>query len=247
MTAPTLRLLPYAAADGPHNMAADEALLAAAAAGVASLRFYGWSAPTVSLGYFQPAAERLAFPRLAALPWVRRATGGEALVHDREVTYALALPAGPPWQRAGASWPCRMHAVIAAALATLGAAGGHGVACGAERRLGPFLCFQNQTRGDLVIAGHKVAGSAQRRQRGATLQHGGILLAASPHAPELPGLRELTGRDCSAADVAAAVARALADDTGWVVAAGGWSPDERATTERLATEKYGSDEWAARR
>ena len=62
---PTIRLLPLEIADGPSNMAADEMLLESAAQGVASLRFYGWSEATVSLGYFQPAAARLADPLLA--------------------------------------------------------------------------------------------------------------------------------------------------------------------------------------
>ncbi len=93
-----VRLLPFATADGPHNMAADESLLEAAIAGAASLRFYGWSVPTLSLGYFQPQSVRLADSRLTGLPWVRRPTGGAALVHHHELTYAVALPAGRPWQ-----------------------------------------------------------------------------------------------------------------------------------------------------
>src|SRR5437868_10093883 len=92
------RLLRFARADGPHNMAADEVLLESAVAGMASLRFYGWSAPTVSLGYFQPERMRRADERLARLAYVRRPTGGGALVHHHEVTYALALPANPAWQ-----------------------------------------------------------------------------------------------------------------------------------------------------
>src|SRR5262245_58709107 len=94
-----IRLLPFAIADGPTNMAADEAmLLRAAEEGMASLRFYGWSPATLSIGYFQPAAIRLSDPRWATLPWVRRPSGGATLVHDRELTYALALPSGLPWQ-----------------------------------------------------------------------------------------------------------------------------------------------------
>ena len=68
----TCRLLPYRVADGPTNMATDEALLEAALAGVATLRFYGWSPPTLSLGYFQSERLRLADPLLAALPFVPR-------------------------------------------------------------------------------------------------------------------------------------------------------------------------------
>ena len=58
-------------------------------------------------------------------------------------------------------------------------------ACREETRFTGLLCFQHLTPGDLLLQGAKVVGSAQRRHRGALLQHGGILLAASPHAPEL--------------------------------------------------------------
>src|SRR5262245_25975442 len=97
-TMSAVRLLPWRIADGPWNMAADEALLMSAMNGVASLRFYGWSAPTLSLGYFQPHAPARAYPGLSGLAWVRRPSGGLALVHHFEVTYTLALPPGATWQ-----------------------------------------------------------------------------------------------------------------------------------------------------
>src|SRR5262245_34911225 len=104
-----IRVLPLESADGATNMAADEALLESAGHGVASLRFYTWNEPMLSLGYFQLEADRRLIPGLADLASVRRASGGSALVHDRELTYALALPAGPPWQRRGEAWVCKMH------------------------------------------------------------------------------------------------------------------------------------------
>ena len=64
MEALSCRLLPWSVADGPQNMAADEALLEAAAAGAAALRFYAWEPATLSLGYFQPEAVRHTDPRL---------------------------------------------------------------------------------------------------------------------------------------------------------------------------------------
>src|SRR5438270_3856913 len=126
---PRVRLLPFETLPGPANMAADEVMLEAAEAGTVSLRYYAWSEPTLSLGYFQPSNERV-----AGLPWVRRMTGGAALVHHHEVTYSLALPAGRPWQAAGESWVCRFHHLIEAALAPAGAAT-RAVVCGEERRL----------------------------------------------------------------------------------------------------------------
>src|SRR5215212_9694807 len=136
---PTIRLLPLEAADGPTNMAADEALLESAAdRGTATLRFYTWGEPTLSLGYFQPAAGRERTPGLA---WVRRSTGGAAIVHHHELTYALALPAGPPWQ-AKESWVCRFHQIVAAALRESGIES-RTVECAEAKKLDPFICFQH--------------------------------------------------------------------------------------------------------
>ncbi len=247
MEAVTCRLLPYADADGPANMAADETMLHSAAAGVASLRCYGWSAATVSLGYFQPARARVAAPRMEALPFVRRPSGGAALVHDRELTYALALPAGPPWQPAGepaTAWLLRAHRIIAAGLAALG------VACSvapAERPHAGPLCFRHVTPGDLVIGSHKVVGSAQRRLRGALLQHGGILLAASPHAPELPGLAEAVGRALPADTVRGALITAWARQTGWELVPGDWTAAELSRIAELTRTKYTRPEWNGKR
>lgn len=244
---PTVRLLPFASPPGPANMAADEAMLLSAADGVASLRFYGWAVPTLSLGYFQPAAVRLADPKLAGLAWVRRATGGGALVHHHELTYALALPAGRPWQDpAGEPWGCRFHHLVVRALARFGAATSP-VVCGAERKLGDVLCFLDQTPGDLLAAGAKVVGSAQRKQRGALLQHGGILLARSEYAPALPGLRELAGVAVGAGDVAAAVAAEFVADTGWPLQPGAWTADETAARARIEAERYAAPGWNEKR
>src|SRR5262249_19715303 len=90
---PPVRLLPFAAADGATNMAADEAMLEAAERGLASLRFYTWTEPTLSLGYFQPASGKEALASLASLACVRRSTGGAAIVHHPALTHHPALPA----------------------------------------------------------------------------------------------------------------------------------------------------------
>jgi lipoate-protein ligase A len=237
-------LLPGRVADGFHQMAADEVLLEAAAAGVASLRFYTWQAPTLSLGYFQPAAVRLGDARLAGLPWVRRASGGSALVHHHEVTYALALPPGAPWQRRGTSWLHGMHAVIAAALANLGVRVSF---CASEEKLDDVLCFLHHTPDDLRIGSAKVVGSAQRRQRGAQMQHGGILLAGSPFTPALPGIKELTGRDLSADEVASAVAAEFRRRTRWELVDAGWTPDDERRIAELAAGRYGNENWNGKR
>jgi lipoate-protein ligase A len=192
-------ILPYAAGDGPANMALDEALLDAAAHGgqAAYLRCYGWSVPTLSLGYFQRLAEIRADPRWQAVPVVRRSTGGGAIWHDQEVTYALAVPVGPVPARPHTALYRAVHAAILAALADRGVpAGRRGEAAprGASGRNRPALCFTERDAEDIVAQGSKLVGSAQRRRRGAILQQGSILLARSERVPELRGV-------CDVADV----------------------------------------------
>jgi lipoyl(octanoyl) transferase len=237
------KLLPFEIADGPTNMAADEVLLHTALTGVAALRFYGWSPPTLSLGYFQSESAGRNDHHRAALPLVRRATGGGALVHHREVTYALGLPPGA-WQK-GTPWTIRMHQIIATALATLG------VEAVLQQSSTPCqegsLCFHHFTRGDVMIGQAKVVGSAQRKRRRAVLQHGGILLARSPHAPSLPGIQELTGQVLSAAQVVNAVAQAFAAATSATFIEDRWSQREREEIDCLKSNIYATAAWNAKR
>jgi lipoate-protein ligase A len=246
MEAPHCRLLPYHVADGAWNMAVDEVLLESAADGLAALRFYGWSQPTLSLGYFQASAPPRHYLRLGELAWVRRASGGAALVHHLEVTYALALPAGPPWQKRGESWLKKIHGFLHDALADLGVSTR---LCGddEERKRDDVLCFLHHTPGDLLIGDAKVAGSAQRKQRGALLQHGGILLAASPFTPILSGIRELTGQTISAESLCAAVTEQFARRTGWHFSPADWSPAERRRIDELIADKYTRPVWNHKR
>jgi lipoate-protein ligase A len=240
-----IRLLPFAEADGPTNMAADETLVRSAADGIASLRFYRWTTATVSLGYFQSACVRLADPLLAPLPFVRRPSGGATLVHHHEITYALALP---PWGfgHAGSSWLIRIHRVISGALAELGVpilfmpdvASKHG----------DVLCFQQYAVGDVLCHGKKVVGSAQRKYRQALMQHGSILLAQSEHTPALPGIRELTGITVADTALCDAVRRSLQSDTPkWRMDDGIWTRDEMRLTAELAAEKYAAAAWNEKR
>jgi len=223
-------------------MAADEVLLESAAAGVASLRFYTWTEATVSLGYFQPAAAVAGDGRLASLPLIRRPTGGETLVHDHELTYALALPAGRPWQ--DGPWMPRMHRSIAAALAGLGIAS---QLAAEEAASATPLCFLHPTPGDLLVAGAKVAGSAQRKRKGALLQHGAVLLARSPHTPSLPGIRELAGVDLDPVVLRAMIEQRFRDETGWDITASDWSAAEQRRIEDLCETKYAQAWWNRKR
>jgi lipoate-protein ligase A len=248
MIPPVCRLLPSSEANGPWNMAADEALLESAVSGRASLRFYTWSPPTLSLGYFQPEAVRHSDPRLAQLPFVRRPSGGATLVHHHEMTYALALPAGLPYQDRGGSnfWLCRMHRIINEALSGFGVPS-RLCPCEEERKRGEVLCFLHHTRGDLLLGDDKIVGSAQRTRHRALLQHGSILLATSPFTPTLPGIAERTGKRLVAEEVEAAVRARFTSDTGWRLEADDWTRVERSHLEDLLAARYTNPAWNSKR
>lgn len=184
-------------------MARDEALLEAACAdGAARLRFYSWMEPTLSLGYFQPYAHRHRHAASTECAVVRRPSGGGAIVHDRELTYCLVLPP----RHALSDQSLLLYRTVHQALAdTLRAAGIPAALrtdpSGRARRDAPFLCFLRHAEADVTLDGRKIAGSAQRRRRRAVLQHGSVLLACSPAAPELPGLYELTGKTMGQTDL----------------------------------------------
>lgn len=227
-------------------MAADEAALESAVRGVASLRFYTWTEPTLSLGYFQPAEERHADANLSRLAWVRRSTGGAAIVHHHELTYALALPQGKEWA-SEEHWICRMHHILQCVLATRGVKS-HAVICGEEQKLGPTVCFLHQTPGDLLINGSKVAGSAQRKMRGALLQHGSILLHRSEYVPHLAGICDAPGAPRIEPEALANELKvAFALDTSWTVTPSAWTAEELIRTAAIRAEKYANREWNEKR
>lgn len=173
-------------------MATDEALLERAVhKGIATVRIYRWELPTVSLGYFQ---KNEVHESLANLPRVRRLTGGGAILHHREITYSCTLPAEHPLADESEQLYETIHAAIINCLAQHGAAlemRGTTVHAEGGFHAEPFLCFGRQDSRDLVVADQKVVGSAQRRRRGAILQHGSIVLEKSPFATDFPGISDL--------------------------------------------------------
>jgi lipoate-protein ligase A len=268
------RLIIDEPADGAWNMAADDTLVESAAAeGVAMLRLYQWR-PTLSLGYFQKYAERESHAASAALPCVRRSSGGGALVHDRELTYSLALPAAALKGVDTHSLYCQAHKAVIAAVAELGGEVERLSLCDPEKQprpqREPFLCFLRRADGDLLVEGpspepqgaadprpsamaaggvrgrYKICGSAQRKRRGALLQHGGVLLAQSPAAPELPGLAELGVLTINATDLAPVLARQLRVALGLSYSVDSLRPTETRAAHQIVTEKYGSAAWLGR-
>lgn len=215
------RVVETPAADGVTNMAVDAALLdEARQTGVGTLRLYAWTRPTLSLGRHERARGRFDPARLACegVDVVRRITGGRALLHDHELTYAVAGPTG------GSSPAARRRAIRAVLTQALGSLGVTvAVANAPERTLRPGrgACFSEPSRGELVVAGAKLVASAQLDEEGAFLQHGSILLAddqrriaALASEPDFPetratSLADALGREVPYSDVSHAVRAAF--------------------------------------
>jgi lipoyl(octanoyl) transferase len=176
---------------GAWNMALDEALLDSVVhRGECTVRVYRWSEPTVSLGYFQSADDIDPQTPWAALPRVRRLSGGGAILHDHEWTYSCAVPAGHPAIRTPHALYETVHRRIIDVLAECGV---HAALRGDESPAAAeaFLCFARGDSRDIVYRGRKIVGSAQRRRKGAVLQHGSILMRASPLEHSLEGIADL--------------------------------------------------------
>lgn len=243
-----LKLIVDPAAAGAWNMGLDEMLMERAAEhGDATLRFYEWSPATLSLGYFQNAAERAIHAASSTCPLVRRSSGGGAILHDRELTYSISSPTAHPLAADAETLYRRVHGLLLEVLAEFGIAAELNeqalVRIGGE----PFLCFERRAVGDVVMKGFKICGSAQRRRRGAVLQHGSILLARSPAAPELPGIADLSGRSVPSRDLVSAWLDRWRRTVGPLRLSEALSAEEIAAAERHVAEKYGADAWTNRR
>ncbi len=162
---------------GSDNMSIDNALLRLAQEGDAFLRLYRWNPPCLSFGRNEPATSRYDVERINALglATVRRPTGGRAVWHDAELTYAVAAPRdtfGSLRQTYVA-----IHEMLLAAIERLGiTATLAGRSSGPAPRPSAGACFALPVGGEIVVAGRKLVGSAQVRTGMAFLQHGSLLL-----------------------------------------------------------------------
>lgn len=230
----------------------------ARATGEATLRVYGWARPTLSFGRHEAVRVRFSAESLAreGVDAVRRPTGGRVLLHDGEVTYSVTAPADDS-ERLGEGF-ARINALLLRALARLGVIAGEAPR-DTERpalRPGSDACFASPSAGEIVVGHRKLVASAQRRDAGALLQHGSILLddrqariaafAVAPMTPAAPGaaLATLLGRAVEPAEVHRALRAALEDDVGPVDPL---DPGEAATLAAPHRAKFLDPEWTWRR
>ena len=244
-------------ASGAVNMAVDEALATCLSPGEGVLRLYRWCDPTVSFGRNEPAKGLydLESAQRAAIQFVRRPTGGRAVLHDRELTYAVVLPI-----TAGVSVRAIYRLVnqgLVRALEAIGVSASMAPAGSGALSLDAGPCFEHPSEGEVTVSGRKLVGSAQARIGGVILQHGSLLIGGGQE--RLAGLRgsadEASDPICleEVLDVVPSwdvlVDEAVAGLSG--VLGGAWhraglTDDERAESHVLEP-RYESAEWTWRR
>lgn len=166
--------------DAPFNMALDEALLESMSRLAApALRFYGWTEPVATFGYFQKYADVEAATQLR--PLIRRPTGGGLVPHNADWTYSAFFPPEHAWHslRAEESYR-RIHDWLRLAFAALDLETELASCC---KKSQPGECFIGYEKYDLLWHGKKIAGAAQRRNKL------GLLIQGSVQPPPVPVAR----------------------------------------------------------
>lgn len=152
-------------------MALDETLLEQVdSLGKPVLRFYGWTEPAATFGYFQKYAEVEIMTGLR--PLIRRPTGGGLVPHKNDWTYSAAFPPGHEWYQLKAEDSYRrIHEWIRDAFTQLGLNTELSPCC--QKDL-PGQCFIGAEKYDLLHGGKKIAGAAQRRNKHGLLIQGSV-------------------------------------------------------------------------
>ena len=259
------RFLDTGFSDGATNMAIDEAILEGVARGTSSqtVRVFGWRPPAVSTGHSQDPSRELDLDACAraGVDVVRRPTGGRAVLHFGELTYAVVGRSGErPLGRAVLETYRSIAEALLAGLRELGVEGDLERVGGEQRsvwRGASPPCFVSAGRFEITVRGRKLVGSAQRRSGSAVLQHGSLLMDGSHVGlvgllrfeeeerrrtlrraleDKTTDLASILGRSVEFPEVADALARGFELAWGVKLVPGQLSEEETAAAQRLATE-----------
>ncbi len=249
------RLLVDGDSPGASNMAVDWVLVDGVACGAAppTVRIYGWRPPCLTLGRHQGVeAADAGFCRREGIDIVRRPTGGRALLHHLELTYAMAAPLGHDPLPRGLQEAYRV--LCSSLVAACGRLGVTAELTGGEVNLrlpGPrsvVPCFKAPASGEVVVDGRKLVGSSMRAHRGAILQHGAVLVDWDPRLqagsmglpddrdlrPHVTTLAEQLGAAPARDRIEAAIVDGIEATLGVMLERGRLSPTEASRAAALA-------------
>lgn len=237
---------------GNLNMGIDESILEAVNAGdsSATLRFYQWNEPTISLGYFQKAEDFLdQDDTIQNMPMVRRQTGGGAILHDNEITYSLIVPLNDslPFTNIGP-----MVELVHDAFISVNASMGLPLSYRGKTdqddhaQKGPFFCFSRSHCLDLTIDDLKIVGSAQRRKKHAALQHGSFILKQNYMQQICAAAEDKTNTPFDKTSFINQTSAIIANKLNLSMETGALTDKERQYALNME-KKYGSDAWTKQR
>lgn len=165
--------------DASWNMAFDECLINWHHEGKIppTLRFYGWKAPSLSVGYFQKVDNKIDFDAIEQhrCQFVRRLTGGSAVLHDDELTYSLVISENDP--DIPVSVQEAYHVLskgVFEGYHNLGIPAEYAILDRDSARGRTAICFEKPAFYEMVADGKKLSGNAQTRKKGVLMQHGSI-------------------------------------------------------------------------
>ena len=257
---------------GAWNMAVDEAILESVTTGAAlpTLRLYAWEPACLSLGVAQPFAE-VDEDALAAHGWdvVRRPTGGRAILHTDELTYAVIAPVSEPRLRGKIleSYLRLSQALLRALeILELSPEANEKPPENDSKSFNP-VCFEVPSNYEITVNGKKLIGSAQARRNEGVLQHGTLPLTGDltriitalkfkdAQAQESAKQRLLDhattverslGRAPTWQQAAEAYKAAFSEVLNLTLVPGSLSPQEEARAAELMAEKYAHPSWTER-
>ncbi|RKD25535.1 octanoyltransferase [Ammoniphilus oxalaticus] len=256
------------------NMAIDEALLTSHSLGETppTIRFYTWDPASLSIGYFQKAEQEIDFEKVRkfGLGFVRRSTGGRAVLHDQELTYSVIVSEQYPGIPTQVNEAYRVISNgLLKGFQQLGLeAEMVSLASEAEKAkyvsAGSAACFDSPSWYELVVEGKKVAGSAQTRQKGTILQHGSIILdwdvemlfdtlkfsservkerLKASFLEKAVAINHLSDKKISLSEAKQAFFKGFEEGLGIELQRGELTSQEQTLAKQLAEQKYGSSDW----
>jgi len=263
------RLIISGYADGMTNMAIDEAIMRSVTEEKSppTLRFYAWSPPCVSVGYSQSLAAEidLARCRQDGVDWVRRPTGGRAILHTDELTYSIVLPQDDPRAFGGVVESYRhLSRGLVSGLTQLQLDVVQANYQDDKPRPSSAVCFDIPSHYEVTVNGRKLVGSAQTRRRGVVLQHGTLPLYGDitrlidyiqlPSDVERDAMRtkliaraitlqEALDRRVELDEAIRAMQAGFAEALNLDLLSGELTPEETCWAEELRQERYCQTEW----
>lgn len=255
------RLIYSPALRGSWNMAIDEAILLAHSFNLSppTLRLYKWQPPAVSLGLLQPY-ERINEEACRKLGFeiVRRPSGGQAVLHQHEITYSVVMDGRlcPLGSSVIATYRWLSEGIIAG-LKKLGVNASLPNEYQTLPKSPVNFCFVRLTNADLLVNGRKLGGSAQARRRNFLLQHGSIplrlerenltLIFGDVDFEQFLCIDWATGRTVSEEEFADALVFGFERTFGITFSIGGLTDEELKIATLLFESKYGTESWTKER